>query len=787
MSAEPRAGPGAREVSAAALFFLAATILMTWPQAAHLSDAMGDIWDAKLIARILQWDYHQTLADPARLYELNFFYPAQDVLAFSENLWGVSLFGYPLLAAGASPLLNYNVLFLLGMFLSALGAWALARHVTGDGLASLAAGLVFAFLPWRFSQLPHLQFQWAAFLALSLLFLLRYLDLGRRRDAVLLGAAFAWNALCNVHYALFGGILVVLSLALAALQGVGDARRRRNALFAIVLGGLVFLPFALPYHRAEVLYGMKRYTSEMLFFSGRFHDFLSTGFRSRLYGKATAAWNSPEGDFFPGLVAVVLSAIALVRVRRAAQSDAPAPLSSRRKASARALDAAIAVVCALWIATLVQSGLRLGALKAGDPGRVQVILTVLVIARLVVALPGTSRYVSLGDALRRGPLPPSLVLLGAIGIVGTLVALGGNTPYYRFLFQSFGRIFRSIRVPARGIVLFDLALAVLAAWGLSVLTRRRHGRRRAAGVGVALALLLFEYRSFPLALYPVEAEAPPVYRWLSTVDLPGAVAEWPLGLEYDFDYVFRQAQHQRAIVNGYSGFFPESYRSLEETLKQRPIPDSVWRQMRELGAVLVVYHAHETRGIRVAAYAEALDRATASGGLEAVRSFPHGGGLDFVFVAAGTPWTDRVVPGEAERSASRELWAGTAARIRAEGGRLSPPFGALHRPTEAETVTPGFWVHGWALDDSGIATVEVAIDGAPRGTALLGGGWPSLAAAYPDYPGAASGGFGFPLPPLPAGTHTLVLTLHGRDGGTSRLERRIHVMPASPTPRGPGS
>jgi hypothetical protein len=278
-----------------------------------------------------------------------------------------------------------------------------------------------------------------------------------------------------------------------------------------------------------------------------------------------------------------------------------------------------------------------------------------------------------------------------------------------------------------------------------------------------------------------------VYRWLSTIDVPGAVAEWPLGLEYDFDYVFRQAQHDRPIVNGYSGFFPEPYRSLEATLKRRPIPDSVWRQMRDLGAVLVVYHAHETRGIRVAAYAEALDRATASGGLEVIRSFPHEGGLDFVFVAVGAPWTNRVVPGGEEPSATRRLWAETSARFRTEGARLSPPFGALHRPSELETVGPGYWAHGWALDDSGIAAVEIAIDGAPSGSALLGGAWPSLAAVYPDYPGAASGGFGFPLRPLSAGTHTIVLTLRGRDGGTSRLERRIRVSPASPTPRGPGS
>ena len=67
----------------------------------------------------------------------------------------------------------------------------------------------YAFLPWRLSQLPHFQFQWGVFLCLLLLFLLRYLEAGRRRDLVLFGVFFGWNALANVHYALFSAFAVM--------------------------------------------------------------------------------------------------------------------------------------------------------------------------------------------------------------------------------------------------------------------------------------------------------------------------------------------------------------------------------------------------------------------------------------------------------------------------------------------------------------------------------------------------------------------------------------------------
>ena len=70
-------------------------------------------------------------------------------------MYGAALFGFPLLAAGASLLANYNAVLLLGMCLSAWSAWLLARYVTGDALASLVAGVIYGFLPYKISQLAH--------------------------------------------------------------------------------------------------------------------------------------------------------------------------------------------------------------------------------------------------------------------------------------------------------------------------------------------------------------------------------------------------------------------------------------------------------------------------------------------------------------------------------------------------------------------------------------------------------------------------------------------------------
>jgi len=764
------------ELALAVLVFLAATVLLTWPQAARANAGLGDLWDAKLNAWIFHWDHHQTFRDPLRLFHGNMFHPARYVLAFSENMWGAAAFGFPLFAAGASTLFVYNYLFLLGMFLSALAAWSLARHVTGDPAASLLAGLVYAFVPWRLSQIPHVQFQWGAFLPLLLLFLLRWLDAGRRRDLVLFGVFFAWNALTNVHYALFAGILVVVVLGWEALTTGwrAAARRIRASLLAVAIAGVVALPFYVPYARAAKLYGMRRSVGEMEFYSARPSAFLVAGSQNKLWAPLTQKWARPEGELFPGLLPLALAASAFFPLRRRREGE-PRPevaASERRRRIARVMDALMVLSAAAGIASLLVSDLRIGPLKLANPGRPLVFFTAFLAARLLLAFPRRSRFSDLGDFLRARRLDPRAGLFLAIAAAGVLVALGGQTPYYRFLFQSLGFVFRAIRVPARGIVLFHVALAVLAAWGLALLLRRVRSRtERGAFVGAALLLTAIEYRASPIDFPRVDPGAPPVYRWLGQLRVPGAVLEWPIGFDYDAEHLFRATAHWQPLINGYSGFAPPHYDQLKNLLEQRPVPEEAWTRIREMGGALLIFHPHEIEGLARLNYSRAAGKALAEGKLETLGSFPHGSARDYVFRLAPAPAFETGIPEAARRRAGEEF-----ARLTSVAeSELAPPFGVLDFPTEDAEVAPGAWGFGWALDDSGIAEVRVATELGPAAPGVTGGARPDIPAVYPDYADAASSGFGILIPDLPPGPHTLRVTLVGKDGGETVLTRPFRI------------
>ena len=781
---------GRRESALAAAFYAALTVLMTWPQAANLADRTPDLYDGKLEAWVLQWDYRQTLRDPLNLFQAPIFHPARYALAFSENNYGGAIFGFPLLAAGTPVWVNYNVNLLLAFLFSAWGCWKLASYVTGDPAASLLAGIVFAFLPYKMSQLPHLHMEWGGFFCLEALFLLRYLDSGRRRDAVLLALFFAWNGLACFQYGFFGGLMLAMILLFEAISGKpGRGRRIAGALAALAVGALVWLPFLLPYRTASRLYGMRRGLGEMTFFSGRPGSFLSAGDRNRLYGPLTTRWRSPEGDFFPGLLPLLLAAIGVARVRSMVSEEGtpPPPLSTirRRRRIARALDLLAVVLAALGIAALAVPGFRVGPLRVGDPGRVLVLLTGVVLARLSIAFPAGSAFRDLGDRVRRSSRDRRVLLLLALAAAGILIALGGRTPYYRFLFQSFGAVFEAVRAAARGIVIFQLALAVLAAWGLSACTRGRSPWVRRGAIAAALAVLLFEYRAFPLGLEVCDPNPRPVYQWLRAARFDGAVVEWPLGLPHDCDYVLSQAEHRKPLVNGYSGFWPREYAALVDTSRQRPIPDRIWGEIERTEARVVVFHPHETLGPEVYAYRRLVEGGLEAGHLELLGSAPHGANRDFLFRltggAASVPFvsgfseTDRSDAGARLRSLLDELAA-----------KVSPPFGMIQVPAEGTTAAAGSWGFGWALDDSGIVEIRIGTELGPAGLAQLGGRWPGLVENFPEFPDAARGGYGFEVPRVAPGPHVLTVTLVARDGGITVLKRSILVGAeaprASPTP-----
>ncbi|NGQ97126.1 S8 family serine peptidase, partial [Brevibacillus sp. SYP-B805] len=108
--------------------------------------------------------------------------------------------------------------------------------------------------------------------------------------------------------------------------------------------------------------------------------------------------------------------------------------------------------------------------------------------------------------------------------------------------------------------------------------------------------------------------------------------------------------------------------------------------------------------------------------------------------------------------------------------------GGLDTPVEGETISGNYTVKGWFLDPSGVAKIEILIDGEVNGEAVYGEARPDIEAAYPEYKNG-NAGFRFQLDAttITEGTHTISVRETSLDGTQHSLdERTVNVEPYIP-------
>lgn len=489
-----------KDVLLAAVVFSLASLVYTFPLVTAPTRANRlDSPDALLNSWIVSWNIHQLTSDPLQLFDTNIFFPETGTLAYSENLVTGALVAAPVAAVSDNPIALFNTVLLAAFVLTGVATFALAYDVTGDRLASLLAGTLFAFAPYRFAHIPHLQLQLAFGIPLSLFFLRRLIH-GGAATTTAAGIGFALTAALtfgsSVYYAVFVASVtpIIVLTEMYWLERGQRARAIGRLAIASVAGVVVTLPLALPYI-GKLQGGTVRSLEAASGFSAGVSEYVSS------FSRVHAFLPKAAEPLFPGFVAVGLAVAALIGVSG----------QGTRK----------------WCWTLV----------------------------------GVT-----GVALSAGP---------ALGLFSLLYRVAA--PY------------RALRVPSRAGVLLLLAVAVLAALGLTLIRKKAF---RYALVAVAA----IECVAAPLPLRLDVPDYPPIYEEVEALVEDGALVELPLPPPERFQdnalAVYRSIHHRRKLVNGYSGFIPESYRRAHRLLMRRNFARGL-EAMRRDGVRFVL--AHEGR------------------------------------------------------------------------------------------------------------------------------------------------------------------------------------------------
>jgi len=537
--------PIVRHLSVLLLFCLLTAVMVAPLVANPVSLTPGWEGDNLICIRLFWWAKH-ALVDlrSSPFFDPSSYFPAGHTVVNGEMFPATTFLGVPLTVLWG-PVVAYNVTLLLTFVITGFGTYLWIGQLTGSPAGGVVAGVVAAFLPFRFAHLVgHLHMMSTHWVPLALYSFDSFLERKQVGWAVALGVTTALVALSSWYYAYSIALMLPLYAAVrsrpwreqwtpAWWRGVGVAG---------VSAAVLVAPFLVPYLVLRSHGGLTRTIGEMESWSINFYDFFLPNRLNPAFSAFVLRWFPVEASQWVergvalGYVAILLAIVACMH--------------RRRHPAMRAL----LVVWAVSFAIALGPSFHLGDRPVLVP-----------LPRPLVAV--TAKTLELW---------PSLARVRADVLNQQSVAI----PLPSLFLFAFVPLTNGMRVMARFGMWTGLMTAGLAGWGTVVLlgaVRRRAGDRRwvpVAVVAVLCTLILAESRSeiVMMALSPR-----PVDQWLARQRPDGAVIDLPLEQTFRPLQNYYKTVHQQPTAFGPAedGFMPKIFDVRKAALADFPSAASV--------------------------------------------------------------------------------------------------------------------------------------------------------------------------------------------------------------------
>jgi len=566
----------------------AASVVFTWPLAAHAGDHIlraAYAWDAYTNAMIMGSRVDAlTGRGPLSIFDAYFFAPLPNAIVFNENHFGLSLLFAPFYLLSNNPLLAYNLTLLASLSLSVFFTYLLVRRLTGSALAGVLSGIAFAFSPYVVFELGRIQLVATQWIPACFYFLHRALERRRVRDAVGFWASYLLQVGTCLYYAMF-----LLPLLGAVGLGLWLRQRppRRTLLTLLALGAAAaFVALALvhPYFSERKHFDLARSLALAASYDGKLGFFAhvpETNLGLPWLRHPSTLRGAHEEIAFPGFTVLLLGLVALgargARVREALGGKAAARGALR------------------W----------LGALLLATAG-------MLLFHSMLVGVVPLAALVWLRR--REPPSPRVLRAPGELGLYLLVLALSvllflgleplalGGRPVHGLYYYLYTYLpgYDGIRKVSRQAVMTTFLAAVLASFGCAGLLARLKARAsRWLLFAALLACMTVELRSFP---HPLEAQwagasVPAVYRFVAKLPRDDLIAVAPQneGKErFRGDagmalHNYLALYHKHRFLDGQSSFTPPVTDLVRRALADLPSAGA-HSVLRAVGADYILIH-----------------------------------------------------------------------------------------------------------------------------------------------------------------------------------------------------
>jgi len=563
-------------------FFILLSIIMLWPLPLHMADAFVSHVDPLLNTWIFDWDTYQMFKDPFRLFDANIFFPLKNTLAFSEHMIVLSLIAFPVSLVSGNPVLGYNFVQLLAYILCGFAVYLLVFDLTKNRIAAIIAGVIFAFSPYRFRQVGHIQNITVFWTPLSLLYLHKAIKKPSWKYVLLFALFFVLQALScgylGVFLAIAVGIFVLYYLLFMPRANIAPFFKK--LVISAILSGLIIAPFLVPYLQVKKEHRFERTVGSNIQFSANILGYATISrFNKNVFYEAQSVENRvainlmnrgklrPKGrGLFPGIMTILLATMAFLFPPYASR------FPNRIRTAEKTVNSLLLFVVGLTGIIILTKGLvfsvagiKISLMHLTNP---LYLIIFLFIAKLVL-----SRFTlcNFDDEKNSSAIHKNFYLF--LGIFTCILTLGPKVFYithdfgtgpYMILYKNIV-LFKGIRVPERFGIFVMLALSVLAGYGAAKVLAMIKLRGKVILSCFILAFLVYEFICVPMPYEKISREPAEVYKWLASSKEEFAILEFPLiKLQTNKYYMYWSILHRKNLANGSSGFNPPIFNQLRK-------------------------------------------------------------------------------------------------------------------------------------------------------------------------------------------------------------------------------
>jgi hypothetical protein len=556
---------------------LGLTMLLFLPYSLQMQDSLPNVIDPLFYAWNFSHNSQSFFQYGKNLLDTNIFYPQTNTLAFSDTLYAQMPIVMPIIWLTNNPILAENISILLTFPLAFLAMFALIRYLTKNTWSALFGSLFYAFSYPRISQIGHIPALSSQWLPLLILFLLRFLSMGQMKDLAITLLFYLLSITSSIYFGVFALIpMTVLTVYYVIIWLT--KHEQCNLIDRIKKSILLFIPFLVililvlyPYIRLKAEYPeIKRRVEDVQYLQAHLIDYatvLPTSILSRL------GFRTRIGEFvlYPTIILVTLSLIGIIE-------------AIRRKKTIYSIFFLI--------------------------GFVSFILSL-----------GTEREI-------------------VINTVPYIIRL----PYY-YIYKIFPPL-EIIRVPARLGILVIFSLSVLSGYAIELIQKYKNHFLYFSVITVVFIAEIWQINT-PSVKIPVGKNIPEVYQWLTALQENQIIVELPLKplqkgdlmdnqLMISYDQlnenqvyaletyrIYFSSYHKKKMINGYSGFFPQTYHDNIELLESFPSDSSI-NALSKLGVRYIIVHAWQYSSD---VWDDVLSRIDRRNDLKVIKQF----GKDYIF------------------------------------------------------------------------------------------------------------------------------------------------------------